>query len=47
MTDKSIEERIGRLQAGGVIDMHFDLLMDLYEKRERENVLETEFLPEL
>src|SRR5439155_14735362 len=35
------------LQAGGVIDMHFDLLMDLYEKRERENVLETEFLPEI
>ena len=47
MTDKSMEERIDRLQAGGVIDMHFDLLMDLYEKRERENVLETEFLPEL
>jgi len=26
--------------------MHFDLPMDLYVKRERENVLETEFLPE-
>src|SRR5919197_1516302 len=47
MTEKSIEQRIDRLQAGGVIDMHFDLLMDLYEKRERENVLETEFLPEI
>jgi membrane dipeptidase len=47
MTDKSIEERIDRLQAGGVIDMHFDLPMDLYEKRERKNVLETEFLLEL
>jgi membrane dipeptidase len=47
MADKSIEERIDRLQAGGVIDMHFDLPMDLYEKRERKNVLETEFLPEL
>src|SRR5437773_8036370 len=46
MTDKSIEERIDRLQAGGIIDMHFDLPMDLYEKRERRNVLETEFLPE-
>ena len=45
--DQSIEERIDRLQAGGVIDLHFDLPMDLYEKRERENVLETEFLPEL
>lgn len=47
MTDKSIEERIDRLQTGGVIDLHFDLPMDLYEKRERKNVLETEFLPEL
>lgn len=27
--------------------MHFDLPMDLYEKRERKKVLETEFLPEL
>src|SRR5436189_6333062 len=47
MTDKPIEERIDRLQAGGIIDLHFDLLMDLYEKRERENVLETEFLAEI
>jgi membrane dipeptidase len=45
--DESIEQRIDRLQAGGVIDMHFDLLMDLYEKRQRKNVLETEFLSEL
>jgi membrane dipeptidase len=45
--DKSIEQRIGRLQAGGIIDLHFDLPMDLYEKRQRKNVLETEFLPEL
>jgi membrane dipeptidase len=44
---ESIEERIDRLHAGGVIDMHFDLPMDLYEKRDRKNVLETEFLPEL
>jgi membrane dipeptidase len=46
MSDKSIEARIDRLQAGGVIDMHFDLPMDLYEKRQRKNVLESEFLPE-
>jgi membrane dipeptidase len=45
--EKSIEQRIDRLQAGGIIDLHFDLPMDLYEKRERKNVLETEFLPEL
>src|SRR4051812_23751821 len=44
---ESIEQRIERLQAGGIIDLHFDLPMDLYEKRERKNVLATEFLPEL
>jgi membrane dipeptidase len=43
---QSIEERIDLLQTGGIIDMHFDLLMDLYEKRQRRDVLETEFLPE-
>jgi membrane dipeptidase len=47
MTQESIEQRIDRLQAGGIIDLHFDLPMDLYEKRQRKNVLETEFLPEL
>ena len=45
--EKSIEERVSRLQAGGIVDLHFDLPMDLYEKRERENVLESDFLPEL
>jgi membrane dipeptidase len=45
--DNSIEARIDRLQAGGIIDLHFDLLMDLYEKRQHKNVLETEFLPDL
>jgi len=43
----SIEERIDRLHAGGIIDLHFDLPMDLYEKRHRSNVLQTDFLPEL
>src|SRR6266403_3682033 len=46
-TKESIDERIDRLQAGGIVDLHFDLPMDLYEKRDRKNVLETEFLPEL
>src|SRR4029453_13853865 len=45
-TEISIEERVDRLHADGLIDMHFDLPMDLYEKRERKNILETEFLPE-
>ena len=42
----SIDDRIEQLHAGGVIDMHFDLPMDLYEKRAQPNVLATEFLPE-
>ncbi len=46
-TKESIEERIDQLHADGVIDLHFDLPMDLYEKRGQENVLETDFLPEL
>src|SRR5882762_9829804 len=46
-TKESIEERVDRLHSGGVIDLHFDLPMDLYEKRDRETVLETEFLPGL
>src|SRR5215472_3170594 len=44
--NESIERRIERLQAGGIIDMHFDLPMDLYEKRQDRDVLETEFFPE-
>ena len=46
-TSESIEKRIERLHSGGIIDMHFDLPMDLYEKRERKDVLETDFLPAL
>jgi membrane dipeptidase len=43
---ESIEARVERLHAGGTIDMHFDLPMDLYEKRAQPNVLAAEFLPE-
>ena len=32
--------------SGGIIDMHFDLPMDLYEKRAQSNVLGAEFLPD-
>ncbi len=44
--NESVAERIDRLHGGGIIDLHFDLPMDLYEKRDRKNVLETEFLRE-
>lgn len=46
-TDLQVEARVDRLQAGGVVDMHFDLLMDLYEKRHRRRVLATDHLPQL
>jgi membrane dipeptidase len=44
---ESIEQRIARLHRHGVIDMHFDLPMDLYDKRARANVLATDFLDDL
>lgn len=43
---KSIEERVDRLHVHGLVDFHFDLLMDLYEKRDRDGVLVEHFLPE-
>jgi membrane dipeptidase len=43
----SIEGRIDRLHADGIVDLHFDMPMDLYEKRDRANVLATDYLPEL
>src|SRR5437763_16442870 len=46
-TQESIERRIDRLQSGGIIDFHFDLLIDLYEKRNQPGVLVSHFLPEL
>src|SRR5207245_665744 len=43
---RSIEDRVEQLHAGSIIDMHFDLPMDLYEKRAQPNVLANEFLAE-
>ena len=45
--DPQVEVRVDRLQAGGVVDMHYDLLMDLYEKRQRRRVLAADHLPQL
>src|SRR6266404_7194259 len=45
--EKSMDERIERLHAHGIVDLHFDMPMDLYEKRDRTNVLATDYLPEL
>src|SRR5687768_2855951 len=45
--NNEIEERIQRLHQHGLVDLHFDLPMDLYEKRTRQDVLATDFLPDL
>ena len=46
VTEESSEQRIDRLHAGGIVDFHFDLLIDLYEKRDRPGVLVSHFLAE-
>ena len=43
---ESTEERITRLHGQGMVDLHFDLPMFLYDNRDRRNVLESDFLPE-
>jgi membrane dipeptidase len=45
-TRESIDARIARLHAPGIVDLHFDLLIDLYEKRNRPGALVSHFLPE-
>src|SRR6478672_5659854 len=44
---QSIDERVERLRQHGMVDMHFDLLMDLYERRETPDLLEQIYWPEL
>jgi membrane dipeptidase len=46
-TKNEIDERIQRLHRHGLVDLHFDLPLDLYEKRARQGVLVTDFLPDL
>jgi membrane dipeptidase len=43
---ESTEERITRLHGNGIVDLHFDLPMFLYDNRDRKNVLASDFLPE-
>src|SRR5438270_3501537 len=45
-SSESTEERITRLHGHGMVDLHFDLPMFLYDNRDRKNVLATDFLPE-
>jgi membrane dipeptidase len=47
MTPKdSIEARVSQLHSGGLVDMHFDLPLDLYEKRNHPGSLVSHYLPE-
>ncbi len=41
-----MENRVSRLHAGGLIDLHFDLPLSLFLSRPRQNVVASDFLPE-
>jgi len=45
-TKDSIESRVSQLHADGLVDMHFDLPLDLYEKRNHPGSLVSHYLPE-
>ncbi len=45
-TENEIEARLARLQAGGMIDLHFDLPLGLFLQQERRPIVATEFLPQ-
>lgn len=42
----SLDDRISRLQRGGIVDMHFDLPLGLLLKRPRRGVVAQDFLPQ-
>jgi membrane dipeptidase len=41
-----IDARVARLHRDGIVDLHFDLPMDLYEKRNHPGALVSHYLPE-
>lgn len=43
MPDHDAVSRIDRLHSPGIVDLHYDLLMDLYEKRDRKGVLDADY----
>src|SRR6185503_14589318 len=43
---ETTDERIKGLHAPGIVDLHFDLPMDLYEKRNSPGALVSHYLPE-
>ncbi len=46
-SDSTLTSRIDRLHMPGVVDMHYDLLMDLYERRSERGIIGRELLPQL
>ena len=46
MSENETENRIAGLHAHGIVDLHFDLLLDLYETRKRPGALSAHYLPE-
>jgi membrane dipeptidase len=45
--EETLDARLDRLHQPGLVDMHFDMLMDLFEKRHRQGVLDADYLPNL
>lgn len=45
--ESSVDLRIDRFHASGIVDMHFDLPLDLYDRRHQRGLLRNEFVPEL
>src|SRR4051812_8121785 len=43
---QELEDRITRLHAQGLVDLHFDLPLDLYERRTQADLLASQFIPE-
>ena len=43
----SLEARIERFHTPGIVDMHFDLPLDLYDRRTQRGLLRDEYVPEL
>jgi hypothetical protein len=46
-SEETLTARLDRLHQPGLVDMHFDMLMDLFEKRHRQGVLDADYLPAL
>lgn len=45
--DTNVESRIARFHTPGIIDMHFDLPLDLFDRSAERGLLHDEFVPEL